>query len=89
MAEFSTGENWKISIFQPFDRNGIRTFSFRLYGEISGSMYKEYNDNLQWCGGVDYLLDLKSNKLDRSEYDHKLHDVITKQINVPALLEKI
>jgi hypothetical protein len=89
MIDISQGENWKITVFRPFDRNGTRIYSFRLYGEISGSKFEDYNDKPQWCGGVDYLLNLETKELVRSDYEHKLNDIILKHVDVNNLLKKV
>lgn len=87
--EIQKGTNWTIAAFRPFERKNKTVYSFRLYGEITDSKFVEYNNKQQWCGGVDYYLDIKINKLERFEYEHKLHDVIRKKINVSELLQKI
>ena len=87
--DFSSGKDWKIVFFRPFERNNHRIYSFRLYGRITESKFKKYNEELQWCGGIDYEYDLKTTKLNRSSYTRKLHDIITLQINPIEILEKI
>lgn len=87
--EILKGPNWKISVFKPFERNGIAIFSFRLYGEISGSKFAKYNESFQWCGGVDYLYNLTTKELERKEYEQNLHDMIERKINVNDLLKEI
>ena len=83
------GDNWTITLFKPFEINEKKVFSFRLYGEVSGSKIKSYNNKQQWCGGADYEFDSIKNNLERSEYEHQLHPSITKEINVIELLKKI
>lgn len=84
-----SGSNWSVKAFRPFKKDNNVIYAFRLYGEVSGSIFIEYNSGEQWCGGVDYQLHLETNELARFEYVHKLHNVIQKEIDVTLLLKKI
>ncbi len=88
-VEIDKGINWNIIAYRPFERDKKTIYSFRLYGEIDGSVFKDYNNKPQWCAGVDYTFDLNTNKLERKEYEHKLHEAISKKINVKKTLNKI
>lgn len=83
------GENWEIAIFKPFERKGKVIYSFRLYGEVDGSIFASYNSRKQWCGGVDYSLDINNGKVIRKVYLNKLNSVIDIKINVLVLLDSI
>jgi hypothetical protein len=83
--QIDKGSNWDITFFNPFERNGEKIYSFRLYGETNGSKHAQYH----LCGSVEYSVNLKTKELKRKELEHKLHPVITKRINVAALLKTI
>ena len=81
--------NWEIVIFRPFERDDKIIHSFRLYGKVSGSRFKEYNDNLQWYAAVDYSFDLKDGKLYRKAYENELPSFIIKDLKYLEILEAI
>ncbi|TWI01246.1 hypothetical protein IQ05_00819 [Flavobacterium tiangeerense] len=83
------GENWMIAIFKPFVRDNKCHYPFRIYGKVSGSIFPNYNENLQWYGGVNYFLDLDTNELIREEHKNNLHDAITLHINLHELQIKL
>lgn len=86
---YNKGENWMILIFKPFIINKKCLYKFRIYGKVSGSIFPNYNENLQWYGGVNYYHDLATNELIREEHKNNLHDAITLHINLHELQIKL
>ena len=86
--EYLSGAHWKIIMYSPFTVDGLVKYTFRIYGKASGSKFSE-NNGLNWCGGVDYYHDPKTNQLKRETYKHELHPVMKLHIVLEEVFEKI
>jgi hypothetical protein len=90
IKKYLQGSNWLIKIFRPYSLNKeIRQYHFRLYGEMSGSLFEGYNDNLQLCADVYYKYNINSNVLTREIKIRDLPDKIQCHIDIQALINRI
>ena len=78
-------EDWEILLFRPYVKDNIYHYTFRIYGKVSGSIFPNYNNNLQWYGAVYYNYNTITNELTRHAYENILHEAITLHIDLNKL----
>ncbi len=84
--EHLQGPNWHITVYKPFEDNGIISYPFRIYGKISGSYF---GGDYRWYGGVTYSYNIKQNSLTRAENENELHPIIVKHVDLQEIQMKI
>ncbi len=88
--EYLQDQNWNRNIFKPRNRvEIIRQYYFRLYGKMSGSLFKVYNDNNQLCAYIYYLLNVKTNQLTREVKVRELSKNVLCHIDIPKIITNI
>lgn len=83
--EHIQSNDWDITIFRPYEDDGIINYPFRIYGRTSMSFEVDY----RWYGGVTYSYDIKEKNLTRTETENKLHPGIVKLVNLQEIQMKI
>jgi hypothetical protein len=84
--EHLQGPDWHVTVFKPFEDNGIINYTFRVYGRISGSLF---GSDYRWYGGVTYSYNIEENNLTRAENENELHPIIVKHVDLQEIQMKI